>query len=104
MSSTLEALIPTSFEEFWDIIHPARKNPKPILPTSTCEVNEQGAKWKLNGVLHREGGPAVEYPDGYRAWLLNGKLHREGGPAIEFPNGYQVWYLNGVLQRTEDPT
>ena len=35
------------------------------------------------------------YPDGYKYWYLNGKLHREDGPAIEWANGDKSWYLNG---------
>ena len=34
------------------------------------------------------------YTDGYKEWYLNGKLHREDGPAIEYPSGYKAWYLN----------
>ena len=30
-------------------------------------------------------------------WTLNGKLHREDGPAFEWPNGDREWYLNGEL-------
>ena len=26
---------------------------------------------------------------------LNGKLHREDGPAVEWANGRKHWYLNG---------
>ena len=33
--------------------------------------------------------------DGDKSWYLNGKLHREDGPAIEYANGYKSWYLNG---------
>ena len=32
---------------------------------------------------------------GDKFWRLNGKLHREDGPAIEYPNGHKFWYLNG---------
>ena len=28
-------------------------------------------------------------------WYLNGKLHREDGPAIEFFDGVKLWYING---------
>jgi hypothetical protein len=29
--------------------------------------------WHLNGILHREDGPAVEYRDsGHKVWFLNG--------------------------------
>ena len=27
-------------------------------------------------------------------WYLNGKLHREDGPAIDYINGSKHWYLN----------
>jgi len=63
------------------------------------EINEYGSKLyhkdKAMTILHREDGPAVEYPDGGKAWYLNGKRHREDGPAIERVDGYKEWYLNG---------
>ena len=42
----------------------------------------------------------TEYPvktdeDGQMTWYLNGKLHREDGPAIEFASGTKEWWLNG---------
>ena len=48
--------------------------------------------WRLNGVLHREDGPAYEWADGTKFWYLNGELHREDGPAIEYLNGSKYWY------------
>ena len=36
------------------------------------------------------------YNNGHKAWYLNGKLHREDGPAIEFNDGSKEWYLNGI--------
>ena len=40
----------------------------------TCEVDTNGTKtWTLNGNLHREDGPAVEYVSGDKVWYLNGK-------------------------------
>jgi len=33
--------------------------------------------------------------DGTKVWWLNGKLHREDGPAIEWSNGTKEWWLNG---------
>jgi hypothetical protein len=53
--------------------------------------------WCKNGVLHREDGPAIEWSDGNKEWYINGKLHREDGPAITFKNGYENWYLNGTI-------
>ena len=61
-----------------------------------CEINSYGTKrWYLNGKLHREDGPAVEWHDGVKHWYLNGNLHREDGPAVEFTYGYKEWYYQG---------
>lgn len=68
-----------------------------------CKINSQGNKeWYLNGVLHREDGPAVEYANGTKQWLIDGRLHREDGPAIEWPNGTKQWWLNGRLIEPEE--
>ena len=34
------------------------------------------------------------YPSGHKDWYLNGELHREDGPAMEFANGINCWFLN----------
>ena len=60
--------------------------------------------WYLNGSLHREDGPAAEWPDGDKFWYLNGSLHREDGPACEWANGAKEWYLNGKRHREDGPT
>lgn len=44
--------------------------------------------------LHREDGPATEYPNGDKEWYLNGKLHREDGPAIDGEK-HKYWYWHG---------
>jgi len=41
------------------------------------------------------------YDNGDKHWRLNGELHREDGPAVEFDDGDKYWYLNGK-QLTED--
>jgi hypothetical protein len=51
--------------------------------------------WHLNGQLHREDGPAIEWTNGYRVWYLNDQLHRLDGPAREYPDGTCEWYING---------
>jgi hypothetical protein len=62
----------------------------------TVKVYPNGDKsWYLNGKLHREDGPAIEYASGTKEWFLNGKQHREDGPAIEYPSGDKYWRLNG---------
>ena len=66
---------------------------KPVM-----EEDSYGTKrWYLDGCLHREGGPAIEYADGTKKWWLNDELHREDGPAIERADGSKVWYLNGEI-------
>lgn len=68
----------------------------------TVKVYPNGYKsWWLNGKLHREDGPAIEWDDGGKEWYLNGKYHREDGPAVEYANGIKYWYLNGK-QVTEE--
>jgi hypothetical protein len=67
--------------------------------------NNNRTEWrldgKLDGKLHREDGPAVEWPAGTKEWYLNGKRHRVDGPAIEWGDGTWSWYLNGK-QLTEE--
>ena len=54
----------------------------------TCEIDAFGNKrWYLNGLLHREDGPAIEYADRTIAWYKNGERHRKDGPAVIYPNG-----------------
>ena len=35
------------------------------------------------------------YDGGNRFWYMNGVRHREDGPAFEYANGTKEWYLNG---------
>ena len=40
--------------------------------------------------------------NGDKVWWLNGKLHREDGPAVEYSNGDKEWWLNdGELTEEE---
>ena len=61
-------------------------------------------EWRdKEGKLHREDGPALEWPDkNGRAWYIHGKLHREDGPAMEGPLG-KSWYKNGKRHRLDGP-
>jgi hypothetical protein len=70
----------------------------------TTEIDLFGTKvWFLNGIQHREGGPAIEHVDGNKYWKLKGKLHRENGPAIEYKSGYKAWFIEGRLHRVDGP-
>ena len=53
--------------------------------------------------LHREGGPAIEWPNGSKEWCQNGLRHRTDGPAIEYASGKKEWYQNGLRHRTDGP-
>jgi len=65
---------------------------------SELTIDQYGTKvWKLpNGIWHREDGPAVVYPNGFKCWYINGLRHREDGSAIEYGNGIKKWYLSGI--------
>src|SRR2546423_4807472 len=71
----------------------SRSGPAPKAPIEPelITLRDGTREWRLNGKLHREGGPAVERADGARAWWLNGDLHREDGPAVERRNGTREW-------------
>ena len=70
----------------------------------TVKVEDNGDRcWYLNGKLHREDGPAIEFTNGTRYWCLNDKYHREDGPAIEYANGTRCWYLKGKFHREDGP-
>jgi hypothetical protein len=62
---------------------------------------EDGTYFLLNmdGLPHRDDGPAVIYPDGTQYWFRNGKLHRENGPAVIRPDDLRDWYYNGIRHR-----
>jgi len=80
----------------------AQKKKKSI--TYTVNVNAAGTRrWCVNGMYHREDGPAVEWSDGDKEWWIRNKLHRVGGPAIEMADGQKEWWLNNKLHRKDGP-
>ena len=70
-------------------------------------ITEGGSKFYYSDremtILHREDGPALEYPNGDKEWRLNGKCHREDGPAFESSTGNKAYYLNNELHREDGP-
>jgi hypothetical protein len=67
------------------------------------EYSDGTKVWYKNGKIHREDGPAIEMEDGSKEWCQNGQLHRIDGPAIEWSHGTTRWYKNGQLHRTDGP-
>jgi hypothetical protein len=37
-----------------------------------------------------------------KLWAINGIRHREDGPAVEFTNGDKQWYVKGVRMTEEE--
>ncbi len=69
-----------------------------------CKIDELGTKrWYLNGILHRDNQPAVEWFGGNNYWYKDGKLHREDGPAKEYNSGYGEWFIEGKRHRIDGP-
>ena len=60
-------------------------------------------EYTLNGLRHREDGPAVEWSDGSKEWFINGIRHRIDGPAIIYSSGRKEWIINGLLHREDGP-
>ena len=80
--------------------------PENVPPTGVInvDIDSNGNKrWYLDGKLHREDGPAVEFALGEKQWWINGLWHREDGPAIEWSDGTKEWYLNGKRHREDGP-
>lgn len=52
-------------------------------------------EYTLNGLLHREDGPALIYPRSSLFWYKHGKMHRTDGPAAIWASGTMTWFKNG---------
>ena len=74
------------------------KRPPYIYTVTIGNVKE----WYMDGKLHREDGPAVEYDDGDEQWYIDGELHRLDGPAVKI-NGDEEWHLHGKCHRADGP-
>lgn len=71
--------------------------------TYQVTVSQHATVWRLNGRLHREDGPAVEFASGTKVWYHNDLRHREDGPAIEYADGDKHWYRHGLCHREDGP-
>ena len=45
--------------------------------------------------------PVRKIGNGSTRWYLNGQLHREDGPAVEYANGTKEWWVDGKHVKTE---
>jgi hypothetical protein len=63
------------------------------------ESSDGSRYWHIDGILHRDDGPAIENAQVHE-WWLNGRRHREDGPAIEYlTKSKYEWYLDGQRHR-----
>ena len=55
-----------------------------------------------NGQLHRDNGPAIEFPGGMGSvFFQHGRLHRNNGPAISWPYEEDCqWFKHGMRIRS----
>lgn len=98
MASTTVEETPTTV----DLAVPATVTP--ALPTGTVSITEDGDRqWRLDGVLHRVDGPAVETAGGDKEWWVEGVRHRVDGPAVVRSNGDREWFLDGLRHREDGP-
>ena len=62
----------------------------------TFRDEEHVKEWRVDGRLHRDDGPAVEWKNGTNEWWQNGKPHREDGAAVEYQDGRKDYWLHGT--------
>ena len=63
-------------------------------------------RWRKDGKLHREDGPAVEWDNGSEEWYINDIRHRLDGPAVTYmnqPNATKYWFVDGKKHRVDGP-
>ena len=71
-----------------------------------CATLHDGTRnWGVNGILHRDDGPAKVLPDGSQFWYFNEKLHREHGPAVVPADGTEEYWEHGcrIIKNDQEP-
>lgn len=58
--------------------------------------------WMMDGVFHREDGPAVAYTNGDQTWYHHNQIHRLDGPAVVGKDSRE-WFLNDRYHRLDGP-
>lgn len=56
----------------------------------------------VDGLLHREDGPAVIINPLIKKWYKHGKKHRVDGPAYQ-SGSYEEWWIDDNLHREDGP-
>lgn len=72
--------------------------------TYEVKVYDYITEWYLNGLKHREDGPAIEWSNGDKEWYQHGVPYRKNGPTVERANGNLYWHnKKGELHREDGP-
>jgi len=100
MASTMQTWNTTDFLS-WLLAPRAEPRPREHGRVETTTDARGVKRWYLNGQLHRDGGPAVEHPDGGSYWYCHGRKHRDDGPAVLYASGQKEWHVNGELRCLE---
>lgn len=64
-----------------------------VINGKTHHIFENNTGELINGI--------IETVEKTKMWIKDGLLHRENGPAVEYPNGSKIWYLNGKVIKRE---
>lgn len=56
--------------------------------------------WKFVFPIRSSFAVLAVWSDGYKGWFVNGMLHREFGPAYIGAQGYMAWYVNGCFLKS----
>ena len=65
------------------------------LLTLELEIDEEGTcRYRLNGLLHRQWGPAITWHTGELEYWQDGQPHRLDGPAV-IHRDYLGWFIQG---------
>jgi hypothetical protein len=73
--------------------------------TLTVETGSNGTINYRNadGKRHNPNGPAIVFPNGYKAYWINGKRHNPHGPAIVYADGSKEHYINNERHNPNGP-
>lgn len=98
------------------------EQPIPLAPTSIPKTQQESIStpdlvesftfpngttiYLKNGQLHRDDGPAIEFPGGMGSvFFQHGRLHRNNGPAISWPYEEDCqWFKHGMRIRSTHET
>jgi len=58
--------------------------------------------YNLSSEERKENAYCVQHNYGNISWRVNGLYHREDGPAEIWPDGIKYWHLNGFRYSFED--